>query len=436
MNDRKGIALDGGYGWLIVLASFVNQALTVGITYTFGVILVKLLDTFKSEESTTAWIGSIQSCLLYLVGIIGGPLIRRFGWRVVAISGSILSAIGFASSGLVNNLYLLYLTYGIITGIGNGLVYLTSMVCIQHYFDKRRALATGIVVSGSGVGMLLFSVATPALLKKIEWRATFFVQAAIMLSGSFFSALYKPIKMQVLSERTPLMESSCEETEKKSKHSSFTIDLSLFQEPIFIIFCISLLSFGFSYHVPFTYTPDRAIHISGGEITLSDASIFVSIMGISSVIGRLIMGSFSDTIPNIRFYIFGSVLILGGILNMSISIFTTYIRIVFYSILFGVFSGFFAALFPVVLVDLLGVNEIEKSMGQALAVTSFGFLVASPLSGKFNNFFLADFVILTLFNFRFNYSAYKQFRHTILGCRRMRIFRRIDLPFNKNYHLV
>lgn len=215
------------------------------------------------------------------------------------------------------------------------------MVCIQHYFDKKRALATGIVVSGSGIGMLLFSVITPALLKSIEWRGTFFVLALIMLTGCFLSALYKPIKMEVISEKTPLMESSCKDIELKSKHSSssFSIDLSLFQEPIFVIFCITLISFGFSYHVPFTYTPDRALHLPGSGITLSDASIFVSLMGISSVVGRLIMGSFSDKIPNFRFYIFGSVLILGGILHISIAVFMTYGSIIVYSILFGLFSG-------------------------------------------------------------------------------------------------
>ena len=45
------------------------------------------------------------------------------------------------------------------------------------------------------------------------------------------------------------------------------------------------------------------------------------------------------------------------------------------------FSGCFAALFPVILVDLLGIDMIEKSLGQALACASIGFLLASPMSG-------------------------------------------------------
>lgn len=132
-------APDGGWGWMVVIASFVLQALTIGITYTFGVLFVDLLEYFQEGQSTTAWIGSIQPCLLYFtgqwslsagfissayrdynydicIGIVSGPLIRKFGWRKVTICGSVLSAIGFATSGLATNVYLLYFTYGVLTG--------------------------------------------------------------------------------------------------------------------------------------------------------------------------------------------------------------------------------------------------------------------------------------------------------------------------------
>ena len=59
---------DGGWGWFIVLSSFLLQALTIGITYTFGVIFVKFMHVFGADEATTSWIGSIQPCLLYLTG--------------------------------------------------------------------------------------------------------------------------------------------------------------------------------------------------------------------------------------------------------------------------------------------------------------------------------------------------------------------------------
>ena len=68
-----------------------------------------------------------------------------------------------------------------LSGIGYGMMYVTSMVVVQHYFDKKRALATGLAVSGGGVGTLLFGLLAPILLQNIEWRWTLVVYAAVSL---------------------------------------------------------------------------------------------------------------------------------------------------------------------------------------------------------------------------------------------------------------
>lgn len=67
-NDHLTVP-DGGWGWIVVISSFYFQALTIGITYTFGIKLVALKETFPVSESIIAWIGSIQPCLLYLTGL-------------------------------------------------------------------------------------------------------------------------------------------------------------------------------------------------------------------------------------------------------------------------------------------------------------------------------------------------------------------------------
>ncbi len=77
MADRCTVsgmtAPDGGWGWLVVVGSFMLQGITVGITYTFGILYVDLLDHFKESESLTAWIGSIQAFLMYSTGMSSVP---------------------------------------------------------------------------------------------------------------------------------------------------------------------------------------------------------------------------------------------------------------------------------------------------------------------------------------------------------------------------
>ena len=72
------------------------------------------------------------------------------------------------------------LTYGVIGGFGLGLIYLPAVVAVGYYFEKRRALATGISVCGSGVGTFLFAPLSTALLNAVDWKAANLVFAGTL----------------------------------------------------------------------------------------------------------------------------------------------------------------------------------------------------------------------------------------------------------------
>ncbi len=137
------IRLDGGYSWIIVLCCFFLQFYAVGIPYSFGVIMIRLKEEYQSTDSIISWIGSIQGFMLYFTGILAAPLIKHYSYRTIAISGTIISSIGLLVSAFSQNIYLRYITYGLVPGVGFGFMYLTSMVGTQHWFVKRRALASG-----------------------------------------------------------------------------------------------------------------------------------------------------------------------------------------------------------------------------------------------------------------------------------------------------
>ncbi|KAI0237018.1 Monocarboxylate transporter 12 [Lamellibrachia satsuma] len=406
-------APDGGWGWWVVFASFVQQALSIGVTYTFGVLLVDLLRYFDEKESTTAWIGSIQPCLLYFTGIVASPFIKKFGWRVVSITGSVLSAVGFATSALAPNVYTLYFTYGVLTGLGNGLMYVTSMVAVQHYFSRRRAMATGLAVAGSGVGTLFFGFVTPELLRVLHWRWTLVVEGGILLIGAVVGLLFRPLPEltteHTIEEEQPIMYSDktdsidlCGSLQKPSTEptpsssasndsnagsmscqklcpTSEVFDPEIAKNPIFIVFCGSLILFCFGYHVPYTYTPERAVKVLGQSE--QNASMLVSFMGIANVVSRLLFGWLADRNESFRFFLGATVLTLGGVVSALMPLFSSYSLMIVYSALFGMFTGCWVAVFPVLLVDLLGIDRIERSLGMCMGISSFAFLVAAPISG-------------------------------------------------------
>ena len=79
-------------------------------------------------------------------------IICRYGCRNVTVVGSVMASAGFLAAAFSNNIYLLYLFFGVLAGCGLSLCYVASIIIVAYYFDRRRSFATGISVCGSGVG--------------------------------------------------------------------------------------------------------------------------------------------------------------------------------------------------------------------------------------------------------------------------------------------
>jgi MFS family permease len=91
--------------------------------------------------------------------------VNKFGCRPVCMAGGLIAGISLVLSTFVPNVPLFMLTYGFMVGFGFAMVYLPSVVSVGYYFEKKRALATGIAVCGSGVGCFAFAPLSNYLLE-------------------------------------------------------------------------------------------------------------------------------------------------------------------------------------------------------------------------------------------------------------------------------
>lgn len=186
---------DGGWGWVIVGAAFVTSVIVDGIIFSFGILLPELLKEFTDAgKSSISWIGSGLAGTYLLVGPVVSALANRFDCRRVAIVGSLVSSAAFLASIFATSVVYLIICYGIIGGIGFGLIYLPSIVMVQFYFEKRRAFATGIAVCGSGIGTFIFSPLTQVLIDTFGWRGMLLIQGGIILNCAAVSGLFRPLQ--------------------------------------------------------------------------------------------------------------------------------------------------------------------------------------------------------------------------------------------------
>ncbi|XP_046580867.1 LOW QUALITY PROTEIN: monocarboxylate transporter 12-like [Haliotis rubra] len=169
------------------------SVLVDGVCFSQGIFFNVFMNHFNSNKATTSWIGSVLNGSYLTIGPFVSMLVNKFGCRQIAITGAVVSSVALFVSTFSPNIALLTFLYGFMGGIGFGLMYLPAIVMVGYYFDKRRALATGIACCGSGIGTFVFAPLSEFLLGEYNWQGTTWIMSGLVLNGAIFSMFYRPL---------------------------------------------------------------------------------------------------------------------------------------------------------------------------------------------------------------------------------------------------
>ncbi|XP_012252164.2 monocarboxylate transporter 12 [Athalia rosae] len=189
------IPLDGGYGWVIVFGAFFVQFWVAGLVKSYGVLYVEVMETFKdSSASVASWIPAILSCLCLALAPVTSMLCQKYSCRAVVFVGGLFCALGLTISYFATSLVHLFFTFGVLTGIGGGLSTTPGIVIVSQYFDKHRALANGICVSGTAAGSFVFPLLIERLVASFGFHGTILILGGCMLHVCVSATLYRPLE--------------------------------------------------------------------------------------------------------------------------------------------------------------------------------------------------------------------------------------------------
>ncbi|XP_076160926.1 monocarboxylic acid transporter silnoon isoform X2 [Ptiloglossa arizonensis] len=200
------VPLDGGYGWVIVFGAFFVQFWVAGLVKSYGVLYVEVMETFKdSTASVASWIPAILSCLCLALAPVTSMLCQKYSCRTVVFIGGLFCALGLTISYFATSLVHLFFTFGVLTGIGGGLSTTPGIIIVSQYFDKHRALANGICVSGTAAGSFVFPLLIEVLVEKFGFHGTILLLGGCMLHVCVSATLYRPLENNYAPEAAPDM---------------------------------------------------------------------------------------------------------------------------------------------------------------------------------------------------------------------------------------
>ncbi|XP_060112472.1 monocarboxylate transporter 13-like [Heteronotia binoei] len=368
-------APDGGWGWMVVLAGFVQTALVFGVIRSFGVFFVEFVEYFRAPSSTVSWVVSLGVAVLQFASPVGSALSARYGARPVVMAGGFLSGLGLLLASFSTHLTHLYLSIGLLAGFGWALVFTPSMATVSRYFEKRRTLATGLAVSGTGISSLAFSPLFQYLVDSYGWRGALMLVAAMSLNLVVSGALLQPLALE---GGDPLPKGQATAAKRPATLATF-FSLELFSHTAFMSYTLAFVLVDTGYFVPYAHLVARAREVGCDEY---QAAFIMSVVAVADLCGRIFAGWLADS------RICGRLLhhltlwtVLTGASLALLPLGPGYTSLLALGLCYGFFAGALVPLQFTSLVEIVGTGRLLGAIGLMHMLESVGALLGIPLSG-------------------------------------------------------
>ncbi|MBO9328331.1 MFS transporter [Achromobacter xylosoxidans] len=362
-------------GWRVVAAAFAITLLGFGSAYSFSAFVEALQQEFSATRGAVSLVFSLAGFLYFGFGAISGPLADRYGSRRLAVAGMLLLAAGLALAGAARNMTQVYVAYGLGVGLGIGCSYVPVVGAVQRWFERRRAMASGLAVSGIGVGTLLVPALAAVLIDHWGWRGAYLILAAgVALAGCAAARWIEnsPADRGLLPDGAAGPRPA---DATRAAAPGLPVRTAV-RSKAFVLLYLACLAGAFGVFVPFVHLVPYALD-RGIEPAL--AVLLLGSIGAGSTAGRYLLGALADRLGRraslaAMYAGMAATLALWGACGQ-------FWTLALFALAFGLFYGGWVALLPAVVMDYFGGRHVSGIIGVLYTSVAFGTLIGPVAAG-------------------------------------------------------
>jgi MFS transporter, OFA family, oxalate/formate antiporter len=361
------------YGWVVVASAFAVTFVGFGSAYSFSAFIDALQRDFGASRGSVSLVFSLAGFFYFGLGIVSGPLADRWGARPIAVFGMVLTGAGLAVAGFAGSLEAIYLAYGIGVGIGVGCAYVPVVGAVQRWFVRRRGFASGLAVSGIGVGTLVVPPLASLLIAVFGWRQAYLVlglAAAVVGGGCALLIENDPRGRGLAPDGDP------EPAEARQPQASgMSVREAVRSRPFITLYAACLIC-SFGVFVPFVHLVPFALD---QHIPPSSAVLLLAMIGVGSTAGRFFLGGFADRMGRLSSLV---AMFAGMAVALAVwAVSSSFWPLAAFAFLYGLFYGGWVAVLPAVVMDLFGGRHVGSLIGILYTSVAFGTLIGPVAAG-------------------------------------------------------
>lgn len=385
---------------LVVLAGFLVTATTTSLVFSFGVY--QDLYEAMAKEPNNPFTG-ISSSKIGLIGILsvsfmtmGGPFVamwaRLYPPQLVVATGGLVFGVAHILASLSERLWEFALTQGLLMGVGTSMTFVTTTSVAPTWFDKRRGLAMGIIVAGTGVGGMIWPPILRAIINSLGFRDAMRISGCITFALVVFAAGAMRWEPKLREQIHAQVAASSSNRSKWLRPFQFpSLDWEVATSNKFLAQALGNFIQSAGYSIPLFYYVAYAQSLGYGADAAAD---FITFSNASNFVSRIVIGYCADKFGRLNALFFTTVMSAVATLVFWLPT-TTFacsnegndlcdntksdILFIFFVIFYGAFASAYISLFPVTLLELFGRQHFSSLNGTLSLIRGMGAFLGTPL---------------------------------------------------------